>query len=115
MLGGSCALAAAAGLTGAAWPDEALDDAAAAGFVVADGRAVRFADELTRRVVYADIGTARRRSLHRWAASLSVGPQALAHRVAAASGNDAELAAQLDAAATLAAALAAPPVRRPGS
>jgi DNA-binding CsgD family transcriptional regulator len=105
VLGGSCGMAAAAALIGLARPDRALDDAAAAGFLVAaaGGRQVRFADELTRQVVYGDIGTARRRSLHRWAASVSDGPEALAHAVAAASGLDEQLAARLDAAATAAA------------
>src|ERR1019366_3788008 len=80
---------AAAALAGVARPDSALDAAVAAGLVMTgpDHRGMSFADELTRRVVYADIGTARRRSLHKWAASVAEGPDALAHSVAAAAAS----------------------------
>jgi DNA-binding CsgD family transcriptional regulator len=106
VLGGQCRVADAAALAGVARPDSALDAAVAAGLVMTgpDHRGMSFADELTRRVVYADIGTARRRSLHKWAASVAEGPDALAHSVAAAAGSDPQLAALLDAAAAAATA-----------
>ncbi len=109
VLGERCALSDAALLAGVPLADEALDLAAEAGFLIAEPahRQVRFAHELTRRAVYADIGAAMRRSLHRWAATLTDGPDTLDHRVAAACGPDPGLAAELDAAAGAAAADAA--------
>jgi DNA-binding CsgD family transcriptional regulator len=105
VLGEACAVADAAVLAGVAQSDNALDQAVAAGFVVAlpEQRGLRFAHELIRRAVYGRIGTARRRSLHRWAAAMTDGEQALRHRVAAASGTDLPLALELDAAAAAAA------------
>ena len=105
VLGERCAMSDAAVLAGVPQPDHALDQAVAAGFLEArpGQRGLRFTHELIRRAVYADIGTARRRSLHRWAAALTDGPQTLRHRVAAASGTDRALALELDTAAAAAA------------
>src|SRR5262249_58551385 len=66
-------------------------------------RGLRFAHELIRRAVYCDIGTARRRSLPRWAAAMTDGAETLRHRVAAAAGTDLALALELDEAAVAAA------------
>jgi DNA-binding CsgD family transcriptional regulator len=105
VLGGSCAVAAAAALAGVARPERVLDAAVAAGFLAIgpDTGQVRFGEELTRLAVCRDIAPARRRSLHRWAASITAGPAALAHRVVAAAGTDPQLAAELEAAAAAAA------------
>jgi DNA-binding CsgD family transcriptional regulator len=105
VLGGHCAISDAAVLAGVPQSDNALDQAVAGGFLVAqpEQRGLRFAHELIRRAVYRDIGTARRRSLHRWAAAMTDGPESLRHRVAAASGADLPLALELDAAAASAA------------
>ncbi len=104
VLGDHCALSDAAVLAGVPQPDDALDHAAAAGFLVAqpEQRGLRFAHELIRRAVYAGVGTARRRSLHRWAAAMTDGAESLRHRVAAAAGTDPQLALELDAAAAVA-------------
>ncbi len=109
VLGERCALSDAALLAGVPVADDALDLAAEAGFLVAEPvtRQVRFSCELVRRAVYAGTGASRRRSLHRWAAALTEGQDALRHRVAAARGPDLRLAAELDAAAAVAAADAA--------
>ncbi len=116
VLGERCALSDAALLGGVPAADDALDLAAEAGFLIAEPahRQVRFVQELTRRAVYADIGAAMRRSLHRWAATLTDGAAALDHRVAAASGPDLPLATELDAAASAAAADAAAGRGAPG-
>jgi len=105
VLGEQCAVSDAAVLAGVAQPDYALDQAVAAGFLVAQPghRGLRFSHELIRRAVYGDITAARRRSLHRWAAAMTDGPDSLSHRVAAAGGTDLQLALELDAAAALAA------------
>ncbi len=105
VLGEQCAVSDAAVLAGVPQPDYALDQAVAAGFLVAqpEQRGLRFAHELIRRAVYGDIGTARRRSLHRWAAAMTDGSDSLRHRVAAASGTDPQLALELDTAAAVAA------------
>jgi DNA-binding CsgD family transcriptional regulator len=104
VLGDGCALADAAILAAVPQPDHAVDHAAAAGFLVAqpEQRGLRFAHELIRRAVYGGIGTARRRSLHRWAAAMTDGAPSLRHRVAAADGTDPQLALELDAAAAVA-------------
>jgi len=109
VLGEPCAVSDAAVLAGVPQPDNALDQAVAAGFLVAlpDHRGLRFAHELIRRAVYRDIGTARRRSLHRWAAAMTDGAESLRHRVAAA-GTDPALALELDVAAAAAANRGAP-------
>jgi DNA-binding CsgD family transcriptional regulator len=105
VLGEQCAVSDAAVLAGVPEPDHALDQAVAAGFLVTapEQRGVRFAHELIRRAVYSGIGTARRRSLHRWAAAMTDGPDSLRHRVAATGGTDPQLALELDAAAAVAA------------
>jgi DNA-binding NarL/FixJ family response regulator/tetratricopeptide (TPR) repeat protein len=103
VLGETCAVSDAAVLAGVPQSDNALDQAVAAGFLVVlrEQRGLRFAHELIRRAVYGDIGTARRRSLHRWAAAMADGAESLRHRVAAAAGTDQALALELDAAAAL--------------
>jgi tetratricopeptide (TPR) repeat protein len=105
VLGEQCAVSDAAVLAGVPQPDYALDQAVAAGFLVAQPghRGLRFSHELIRRAVYGDITAARRRSLHRWAAAMTDGPDSLSHRVAAAGGTDLQLALELDAAAAMAA------------
>jgi DNA-binding NarL/FixJ family response regulator len=110
VLGEPCAVSDAAALAGVPQPDNALDQAVAAGFLVAlpDHQGLRFAHELIRRAVYRDIGTARRRSLHRWAAAMTEGADSLRHRMAAAAGADPALALELDAAAAAAANRGAP-------
>jgi DNA-binding CsgD family transcriptional regulator len=104
VLGDHCPVSDAAVLAGVPQPDNALDQAVAAGFLEAqpEQRGLRFAHEPIRRAVYGDIGTARRRSLHRWAAVMTDGPDSLRHRVAAVSGTDLPLALELDAAAAAA-------------
>jgi DNA-binding CsgD family transcriptional regulator len=105
VLGEQCALSDAVVLAGVPRSDHALDQAVAAGFLVEQPgqRGLRFAHELIRRAVYADIGTARRRSLHRWAGAMTDGPDSLRHRVAAACETDLQLAGELDEAAGAAA------------
>ena len=99
VLGEHCAVSDAVALAGVLQSDHALDQAVAAGFLVVQPgqpaqRELRFAHELIRRAVYRDLGTARRRSLHRWAAAMTDGAESLRHRVAAASGSDLPLAAR---------------------
>ncbi len=105
VLGDGCAVSDAVVLAGEPQCDHALDQATAAGFLVAQParRELRFSHELIRRAVYADVTAAQRRSLHGWAATLTEGTQSLRHRVAAASGTDLDLALELDAAAAAAA------------
>jgi DNA-binding CsgD family transcriptional regulator/tetratricopeptide (TPR) repeat protein len=105
VLGDGCAVSDAVVLAGEPQCDHALDQATAAGFLVAQParRELRFSHELIRRAVYADVTAAQRRSLHGWAATLTEGTQSLCHRVAAASGTDLDLALELDAAAAAAA------------
>jgi DNA-binding CsgD family transcriptional regulator/tetratricopeptide (TPR) repeat protein len=105
VLGEQCAVSDAAVLAGVPQPDHALDQAVAAGFLAVQPghRGLRFSHELIRRAVYGDITATRRRSLHRWAAAMTDGPDSLSHRVAAAGGTDLQLALELDAAAAMAA------------
>jgi DNA-binding CsgD family transcriptional regulator len=105
VLGEQCALSDAVVLAGVPRSDHALDQAVAAGFLVEQPgqRGLRFAHELIRRAVYADIGTARRRSLHRWAGAMTDGQDSLRHRAAAACETDLALASELDEAAEAAA------------
>ena len=105
VLGEQCAVSDAVVLAGVPRFDDALDQAVAAGFLVAQPgpRELRFTHELIRRAVYAGMTAARRRSLHRWAGALTDGPASLRHRVAAACETDLQLAAELDAAAAAAA------------
>ena len=105
VLGEQCTVPDAAALAGVPQPDCALDQAVAAGFLIAQPghRGLRFSHELIRRAVYGDLTAARRRSLHRWAAAMTDGPDSLSHRVAAAGATDLQLALELDAAAAMAA------------
>jgi DNA-binding CsgD family transcriptional regulator len=105
VLGERCALSDAVVLAGVAGSDHALDQAVAAGFLVEQPgqRGVRFAHELIRRAVYASIGAARRRSLHRWAGAMTDGQDSLRHRAASACETDLPLASELDDAAAAAA------------
>jgi len=100
-------VAALAGLAGGAEPTAALDEAEQAGLLFErdrpSGREVSFSHLLVRQAVYHDLGAERRRRLHLGAAAIVGGREALAHRVAAAVGPDAELASDLGAAAAAAA------------
>jgi DNA-binding CsgD family transcriptional regulator len=106
VLGEHAALADVAALTGMAEPAAALDQAKQAGLLferdTPSGRAVSFPHLLIRQAIYHDLGAERRRVLHLRAAAIVGGQEALSHRVAAAAGPDAELAADLVAAATTA-------------
>lgn len=62
------------------------------------GRELAFAQALTREVIYADLSRSVRVLLHQRCARLG-GPAALQHRIAAADGPDARLAADLQRAA----------------
>lgn len=78
-----------------------LDEAIATGLVAqvpgAGGRQFAFSHALVHRAIYDDIGLARRRDLHRRAAALLTGTEALRHRVLAADGEpDADLATDLE-------------------
>ncbi len=90
----------AASLAGLCDVTPALDEAATAGLVCevpgADGRLFAFGHALVQRAIYERTGLARRRELHRRAAGLLTGAEAIRHRVAAADGPDAELAADLE-------------------
>ena len=59
-------------------------------------RQIQFPHPLVRAALYADLSPARRTAFHLSAARLVGGASGLAHRVAAASGPDAELAAELE-------------------
>jgi ATP/maltotriose-dependent transcriptional regulator MalT len=79
-------------------PTAALEDLLAAGLVtwrVGLDPELRFAHPLYRVAVLDDLSPTRRRQLHHAAAGLLGGGEALAHRVAAADGFDAALAADL--------------------
>jgi DNA-binding CsgD family transcriptional regulator len=103
VLGEHAALGEAATLAGTAEPAAALDEAQRAGLLVEhdtpSGRTISFGHLLIRHAVYDDLGAERRRRLHLRAAAIVGGREALAHRAAAADGPDAELAADLCAAA----------------
>ena len=107
VLGQHAALADAAAVAGTADPVAALDKAERAGLLVEQDtpadRAVSFPHLLIRQAVYHDLGAERRRRLHLRAAAIVGGQEALDHRVAAGVGPDAELAADLCAAAAAAA------------
>lgn len=83
----------------------AMDEAAAAGLVVVDGEAAgpplgRFAHPLVQAAIYQELPLTRRTVLHQAAAALVEDPRAkLRHRTRAQIGPDAELAAELVAAA----------------
>ncbi|MFL6027913.1 MAG: AAA family ATPase [Friedmanniella sp.] len=100
VLGPHCALSDAVRVAEVADPVAALDEAVRAGLLVtgSSGRAqdVAFPHLLLRGAVYADLAPARRHALHARAAVVLGGAPALAHRVAAAVGPDAELAEELE-------------------
>ena len=99
MLGTRCRLADAAALADLADPLPALDEAIGAGLLAeapaVDGRCCEFPHASVRAAVYGCVGVAERAELHRQAASVAAGPQALAHRVAACGGTDTALAREL--------------------
>lgn len=113
--GARCSLQLAADVAGVTEPFQALDQAVAAGLLVAASAPaqVGFAHPLMRSAVYDDLAMARRRSLHLAFAGRIEGPGALAHRVAASAGGDDALCTQLRATAD--AELAAGRPRRAGS
>jgi DNA-binding CsgD family transcriptional regulator len=99
VLGERCSLALAASLAGVPAPADALGEAVAARLLAEShgegARQVRFPHPLVRAAIYADLSPARRAALHLAAARLTAGTVALSHRVAAAAGPDAVLAAEL--------------------
>lgn len=87
----------------------ALDEAVAEGVLTEQQGEIRFTHPLLARGAYERIPPARRRKLHREAASSARSAEERArHRALAASGPDAEVASLLDEAATLARARGAP-------
>ena len=100
VLGRAVPLALVGAVAGVVDPTAALDDLLDAGLVTwqaGPGAELRFAHPLYRAAVLDDLSPTRRRALHRAAAGLLGGGEALGHRVAAADGFDAELAADLRA------------------
>ena len=99
VLGTRCRLADAAALADLADPLPALEEAIGAGLLAeapaVDGRCCEFPHASVRAAVYGCVGVAERAALHRQAARGAVGPQALAHRVAACGGTDTALAREL--------------------
>lgn len=100
VLGRSCALHDAAGLADVGDPLAALEEAMAAGLVSGRparvGMTVEFTHPLVHTAVYQGMGPRRRADLHLLASELAgAGPAGLRHRVAAAGGPDADLAAEL--------------------
>ncbi len=102
VIGRSSLLATAAALAGLPDPVPALGELAGAGLAEeqasGSGSRIVFCDALTHQVIYAGIGPVRRRQLHLQAAALGGNDAALRHRIAAAAGRDAALAADLEAA-----------------
>jgi DNA-binding CsgD family transcriptional regulator/tetratricopeptide (TPR) repeat protein len=105
VLGRRCQLDVAGSLAGVPDPLEALEEAMEAGFVVetrtGPATQIAFPHALVQSAVYHDLGPARRRRMHRWAAVLLVDNEreSLTHRAAAAAGRDEQLAADLESAA----------------
>ncbi|HEX3260153.1 MAG TPA: AAA family ATPase [Pseudonocardia sp.] len=100
VLGRAAPLALVGAVAGVAGPTAALDDLLGAGLATwqaGPGAELRFAHPLYRAALLDDLSPTRRRTLHRAAAGLLGGGEALGHRVAAADGFDAELAADLRA------------------
>jgi DNA-binding CsgD family transcriptional regulator len=101
VLGAHAPLGVAARLADLDDPLPALEEATNAGLLeapVGDGpRTVAFTHPLARAAVYHDLGAAQRAELHRRAAEIVGGPDALDHRVAATPLEDAELADDLEA------------------
>ena len=99
VLGTRCRLADAAALADLADPLPALEEAIRTGLLAeapaVDGRCCEFPHASVRAAVYGCVGVAERAALHRQAARGAVGPQALAHRVAACGGTDTALAREL--------------------
>jgi len=97
-----------AALAGTPAPAVGLGEAERAGILLErdtpSGWRVSFAHPLVRQAVYAGLGGDRRRELHRRAAAIVGGEESLTHRTAAAATADPVLAADLDAAAAVAAA-----------
>ncbi|HMK98174.1 MAG TPA: AAA family ATPase [Acidimicrobiales bacterium] len=110
VLGQRCPLALAVQLAGLDDPVDALDQAVNASLLAEGpgelGTDISFVHPLVWSAVYHDLGPARRRQLHKRAAGLLKGERSLAHRVAAATGPDEALAADLEAMARDAAARA---------
>jgi DNA-binding SARP family transcriptional activator len=100
---GGCQLTTAAKLAQLTDSVPALDEAVAAGVLMAQpgiaGTAVAFADRPAQRAVYASLRPAHRRELHLRAANLTGHGEAMAHLAAATTGPDEELAKKLEAAA----------------
>jgi DNA-binding CsgD family transcriptional regulator len=100
VLGQRCPLAVAVRLAGIDDPLEALEQTVNASLLVEEpgewGSEISFMHPLVWSAVYDDLGPARRRELHRRAAGLVEGERALAHRVAASTGTDEALAADLE-------------------
>ena len=93
-------------LAGIADAVPSLDEAVATRLVAevpgTGGQQFAFSHALVHRAIYDDMGLARRRDLHRRAAVLLTGTEALRHRVLAAHGEaDADLAADLERQALL--------------
>jgi len=103
VLGQHCELAVAAALANLADPAPALGEAVAAGILTEEpggaAAGIGFSHLLVQRAVYGQLSPARRHRLHQRAAGLVDRHRALGHRVAAATGPDDKLAAELDAAA----------------
>jgi DNA-binding CsgD family transcriptional regulator len=116
VLGEPCALADAAALAAGLGPVDdpaaALDEGVRVGLLTERGDrpvgGIGFVHPLLRAAVYGDQPPARRRALHRTAAALVRGRAALTHRIAAASGPDPVLAADLERLAEDVAAEASP-------
>src|SRR5450755_293282 len=108
ILGRSGSLSTAAMLACLPDPLPALGELIATGLVEeqirGSGNQILFADPLTHHVIQDDMEPVRRRLLHQQAAALASPDDALGHRVAAATGHDAALAADLEAAAQAAGA-----------
>ena len=99
VLGERCSLTLAASLAGVLAPADALGEALAARLLAENHdegvRQVQFPHPLVRAAIYSDLSPALQAELHLSAARLTAGAVALSHRVAAAAGPDAALAAEL--------------------
>jgi len=102
VLGRLSPLTAAASVGEVDAPPAALDEAVAAGLLldpVPPGRELRFPHALVRAAVYRHLGASGQVRLHGRAAAYTTGTTHLHHRLAAATGADERLAAQLEAVA----------------
>jgi DNA-binding CsgD family transcriptional regulator len=106
ILGRSCSLTTAAALACQPDPVPAFGELVVTGLVTeqvrGSGNRILFLDPLTHHVIQNEIAPVRRRLLHQQAAALVGSADALGHRVAAAAGPDAALAADLEIAAHVA-------------